>query len=94
MRSRVSDAGASRAGGLDVAVAEVGGNGRGSSGSTSKPVEAKGLGLVLETVLDQSTVAVVMLAVWIRVSSSRGGESANNENSLHLEGCLGARLLL
>lgn len=86
--SRVSDAGASRAGGLDVAVAEIGRDGGGGCSSTSKEIKAESLGLVLETVFDQGTIAIVMLTIGVTVSSNRGGKSANDESSLHPDDCL------
>ena len=82
---RVGNARASRAGGPRITVVELGGNRRSRSHSPGKPIEAKGLGFILKSLLDQGTVTVVMFTVGVFPSSNTGGQNADDDGGLHLE---------
>lgn len=52
---------------------------------TTEPREAERLGLLLQTILDQGTVAVVGVAIGILPSRGVGGESPEDYGTLHLD---------
>lgn len=88
---RVSDARASRAGGRDVAVLEVAGNGGGGRVDAAQPGGTERLGLLLEPILGQGSVAVVGIAVRISPCRSRGGVHAeDDDDTLHRRSCCDA----